>query len=97
MRVTDVETGRIYLAYCGSLAPVRVVETGVHYWYEGAAAPSRNGVRVRAIHDIPLASDWPEAWRENRAPVLAHETGDLFVIPARELQYEAGLDVRVPA
>lgn len=93
MRVRDIEPERVYLAYCGSLAPVKVLESGVPYRFENAVAPLPLGVRVRALYDIPLAEDWKDAEREMRKPVLAYRAGDEFVIPARDVERPADRDV----
>jgi hypothetical protein len=93
MRGTDIEVGRIYLAYCGSLAPVRVLETNVPFAFPGQVAPKRIGVRVAAVADVPRATDWAAALSQGRTPQLAYRQGDEFVMPSRDVERLAHLDI----
>lgn len=77
MRVAEIKDGGTYLAYCGSLARVRVIEAGVPYEYGGRT--TREGVLVEALADIPFAT----------APSrMAHRAGEQFVIRSRDVDRE---------
>src|SRR4051794_21390750 len=93
MKGSEIEIGRTYLAYCGSLGPVRALEAQVPFAYPGQVAPKRQGVRVVALQDIPLAADWQSALREGREPRMCHARGEEFVIPVRDVDRLANRDI----
>lgn len=92
MKGTDIEVGRTYLAYCGSLAPVRVLETRVPFAFPGQVAMKKQGVRVVALTDVPAASDWYAALKDGREPRTCHRRGEEFVMPARDVDRLADRD-----
>lgn len=85
MKGADIEAGREYMAYCGSLARVRAIETGVEHQAHTQARITRAGVRVEALEDVAWAIDVSQAERERRSPRIVHRAGDVFVISSRDV------------
>lgn len=90
MKTSELEVDGDYMAYCGSLAPVRVLETGLPYAYTHGGRETKVGVRVRALRDVPWGLDVSQARREGRSPKLSHREGEEFVMSARDIERPKG-------
>jgi hypothetical protein len=80
----EIVPGHEYLAYCGSLARVQVLETGLVY-QDAVQSRKRNGVKVRATEDVPWAIDINLARAQERPVKLVHRQGDEFMVRSRDV------------
>jgi hypothetical protein len=89
VRTADLIPGQEYMAYCGALARVRVIEKGLPHRYHDASREMKNGVLVEAQEDVKWAADVQAAAHEGRSVKLVHRAGAKFIIPARDVSRPA--------